>query len=455
MSVSMRLPIAAVLVAFALNALGTELSFPLLTFFTSDNLGLDYATQGGSWNFGIYGGVGALVGILSSSSLDRLPSLRTAIGGLLVSAVVHTAVSLIVPLLSQANGAYVFTVGICMIGSGAHAIAGPALALSLHRLLNEYYMGESKRVTDAGRKWFFSMVYCLFNLMAAVADILYDVLRTETPSLTPAQANNISLLLAGASQFMAAAIIAIVAWKCVKAADRAHVTGDVRLGAAPVSTICCGPQRGRFWRFMALCTALLGTRSLFRHMDSSLGIFMSRAIGPSAHFALVQSVNPIMVVLCVWWLPSLVYGARFSSYTLFTLGTTLSALAPTLIGLAFWAGVFPLTASAITWQLVGMVVLFTLGEMSWSPYIANYALTVAPKGNEAVYNALAALPSLMVTLPTSALSAALVEAYCPSGGDCMGAPLWATIGLIALSTPLILLLTERWLREKEIDSEGL
>jgi hypothetical protein len=75
------------------------------------------------------------------------------------------------------------------------------------------------------------------------------------------------------------------------------------------------------------------------------------------------------------------------------------------------------------------------------------------------------------------ISGALLEAYCPDNGDCMdasisparhlrqtlspsppvtappcnGAALWTIIGLITLSSPLLILITQRWVRPSPDD----
>ena len=443
----MKLPIAAVLAAFACISLATELTMPLLTFYPSDNLGIDYATGGGAWFIGIHGAVGALTGIMASSSLDRLPALRTAAGGALLSAVAHASIP--VAQLMRADPTLV-AILLCVLAPAASVIANAAVGLCMKRLLVVYYLGESELTAKTGEDRFFSIMYALFNGMAVLADIIYDVLRTNVAP-SHAVANDWCLYGAGALMLMAAAILLVTTRCCVRAADRAPVPADPKLGMSPVYAICCdGVTSRRFWRFMVFCTALLGVRSLFRHVDSTLSIYMTRTEGANAHFALVQAVNPFLVVVFVGWAPTLVF-SRFSTYTRVVVGTCLSVAAPLLLGVANGT---PSGSGGIV-GLVAMVALFTLGEMAWSPILMAYASRVSPQSTLAVFNALASLPALAVALPTSAVSAALVETFCPALGVCDGTRLWLVIGLIAASSPLVLLFGERWLRENEVDSEGL
>ena len=55
----------------------------------------------------------------------------------------------------------------------------------------------------------------------------------------------------------------------------------------------------------------------------------------------------------------------------------------------------------------------------------------------ATYNALASIPSVIIKLPTSLLSAAVVTAYCPNDvSPCDAHSLWASIMGFALITPV-------------------
>ncbi len=50
---------------------------------------------------------------------------------------------------------------------------------------------------------------------------------------------------------------------------------------------------------MLFVTVLIGVKSLFRHLDSTLPKFMLRALGCSAEYGVVYSINPILVIVLV------------------------------------------------------------------------------------------------------------------------------------------------------------
>ena len=106
-------------------------------------------------------------------------------------------------------------------------------------------------------------------------------------------------------------------------------------------------------------------------------------------------------------------------------------------------------------------------------------MDVAPEGREGLFGAIASAPLFLAKLPTGLLSGFLLDRYCPlregecaesSGDVCLStaevlpdeaAPsaaqaadaagtcdawLWAIVGFVTMSTPLLITLFQRWLR---------
>jgi hypothetical protein len=101
-------------------------------------------------------------------------------------------------------------------------------------------------------------------------------------------------------------------------------------------------------------------------------------------------------------------------------------------------------------------------------------MSVAPEGREGVFTALTSAPLFAAMLPTGMMSGALLQRYCPDTGQCVGgggggasgapapapaAPpspcdgraLWAVVWLVTMSSPLLISLTQRWLRPAPTD----
>jgi hypothetical protein len=68
----------------------------------------------------------------------------------------------------------------------------------------------------------------------------------------------------------------------------------------------------------------------------------------------------------------------------------------------------------------GFVIVLSIGEMIWSPRWYDYTMACAPPGREGVFGALALMPLFVAKLPTGILGGYLLQRYCPAaqGGDC-------------------------------------
>jgi hypothetical protein len=104
--------------------------------------------------------------------------------------------------------------------------------------------------------------------------------------------------------------------------------------------------------------------------------------------------------------------------------------------------------------------------MVWSPRWYDYTMACAPPGKEGVFGALALMPIFAAKLPTGLLGGYLLQTHCPAapGGDCVdgggvrdapcdGRALWGIIGLVTLTSPLLIAVFHRWLRDSG-DGDG-
>jgi hypothetical protein len=130
---------------------------------------------------------------------------------------------------------------------------------------------------------------------------------------------------------------------------------------------------------------------------------------------------------------------NIGAYTALFVGTGLAASGCLLIGILRAVPGVSVAAAYV----VGLV-LFSLGEVVWSPRVSSYALDVAPEGSEAFYQAVADLPSLLIVLAGPLVSHALVGAFC-SDTHCNGAIIWSILGLVAAGTPFLLTLARTWI----------
>lgn len=446
----MRDAIYLLVAANIVLAFASHLSLPLLTLFPMENMpALRFADA--SWVYGGYGTVASIMSIAASRALDRLPALGVSFVGVAGACAVRVVLPSAAQLANDAlegSPAYYALHGLalfllCFVMPVFDVLTMMPLSLALKRFVATERAGD-EAAAAARLRSLITFVYAISNGTDVVANVLYDGARH---AFSAPAANAASSWVAGGVVLAAVPLL----WQVRVRGGRAdRAMPDHRQRTCDIT--CASP---RFWRFMVLVTLLVGVRMLFRHLDLTLAVYLLRASGQASHFALIQSINPFVVVclgsLLSWHISK--GASRFlatlfrDDYTVLQVGTAISATAPLLLG-ALSLSSSPLLSAEATAAL--SVFVFSLGEIVWSPRFIAYALDIAPEGSEAVYMALAALPSLAAKPLTSALSTLLVDSFCPTAGDaasCNGAWLWTSIGLIAATTPLGLVAFERWLRE--------
>jgi hypothetical protein len=392
------------------------------------NFALDHETA--ALLYGAYGLVAAGMGLLASAPLDVLPVMPIIVGSLLVS----MATRLLLAMTDDWRIAF----AALLVAGGCDALWGTLLDLALQRSI----VAATHVAPDVHSNRVFALAYALTNVAAVCTALGYQGLRTWAATLPMAN----TLAMVGSAALLAVAFAVLLpglAALRLQDEDRvvtAIIEARAGAGADPAASLWTSItallQERAFWGFTALCTALLGVRMIFRHLDTTLPIVMERTPGfggALAPFPLIQAVNPALIILLApllqWFL------AARPAYPVLAIGTTVSALSvlPVVLWPAELAG------------YVAFVALFSVGEALWSARFTAYALTAAPRDKQATYKALAALPSLAAKLPTSLLSGWVVAHYCPEAGVCDGARVWAWVLGIAASSPLILWAGWRWL----------
>lgn len=430
-------PVLWLLVAAnAILGLALHFSTVLLTRYPLENLHMAYTYT--VWVYGFYGATGSVVSMLSSAAVDRLPGFPIVI----LASVIAAVLRLVLPALVYANSLVSFFLLSFVMGTIDVIIFLP-LTLTLKRVI----FAEHPTTADAVLTRYIAINYILANVMDFIANVVYDVLRTfpadfsiqswiagdHPPLVGAVHANTIS---AYAAACLLALGTGLVWWASRLAGEMDRPMPSER----DMTFSNLWLKNPGFYRFMLMCVALLGSRTMFRHIELTLSQYLRRVSGPGSHFSLIQSINPAVVVIIALLLIKFPI-ADADGYGVISQGTVISAMGPLLFALLLWMKVVPWLAASVG------VFLFSVGEARWSPRLVAYALQVAPEGAEALFTALASLPSLMVKLPTSWLSAALFETFCAEGHVCDGVGLWSWIGIIAATTPIILICCERWLRE--------
>lgn len=268
------------------------------------------------------------------------------------------------------------------------------------------------------RSLLFSLLYSATNVAALAAGLLSDAYGLK-------QLRLVLLTAAGASALFTALVYA-------RLADVPAPANAPPPSCARVHSTLRDPV---FWRIAVFSGALLGVKSVYRHLDASLPKYLERTIGDQVHFGYIYSLNPLLIVV----LAPLI-GARVAAcdiYWSIVVGTTLSALAPLALATAM---------HSVYVDASLFVVVLSLGEALYSPRLAEFTLALAPPGLEGVYSSLASAPLLVVKLLVGVSSGELFASYCGRDETIVRCHLlWYSVAAGAASTPLLLVVLKRWL----------
>lgn len=194
------------------------------------------------------------------------------------------------------------------------------------------------------------------------------------------------------------------------------------------------PSPFRDARFVFFIFMLLPVRTLFAHQWLTLPGYVLRAYPPEVADKMewiVEWVNPMIVFLGVPTITALT--RKHNVYTMMIIGTFVSA-APT----------FLLCAGPSLTMLITYLVIFSVGEALWSSRFYEYASELAPPGRVAQYMGLANVPWLLAKATTGLYSGAMLGHFVPKQGPQDTGTLWFIYGVIAMSSPIGLILARRW-----------
>jgi hypothetical protein len=195
-----------------------------------------------------------------------------------------------------------------------------------------------------------------------------------------------------------------------------------------------------FWRFLLLLVLLCLVRMMFQHMHFTWPKYVIREQGEAFPVGKVWGLNSLLILGLAPLGTAITRGLRPFNVLLF--GAFISSLSPFVLCLG----------STLPFQL-GMVLTLTIGEALWSPRVYEYNLSIAPRGREATYVSLAALPYFLAKFLVGPTSGYLLNAFVPAEGPRQPAIMWAIIGMLTMLGPIGIFLGRGWLDAKEKPAE--
>lgn len=187
-------------------------------------------------------------------------------------------------------------------------------------------------------------------------------------------------------------------------------------------------------RFMFFIFIMLPVNTLFAHQWLTMPQYVTRAFSQAVADKMewiVNISNPLIIVLGVPIITALT--RRVNVYTMMIIGSLVSAV-PT----------FMLATGPNFWLLLSYMIIFSIGEALWQPRFLEYAAEIAPPGKTGAYIGLAQVPWFIAKMTTGFYSGTIMEKYCPEGGPFRTETMWLIYGVIAMTSPIGLLLARKW-----------
>jgi proton-dependent oligopeptide transporter, POT family len=418
---------------------------PALTLYLSENLG--YGDTAAGWWFGILMGVYTLVGFVAGFVGDALGIKRT----LLISVVILVIARVVISIFTI-KAVVIPALFLIMVGT---AIMTPVLVAATKRY-------TTKQTRTAG----FNFMYFLWNIGVILAGPALDFARSSS--------------LGNRGIFMLGSVMSILCWLVImflmrdrirKTADDheaeksgedeedEEADGDDKAWENPLAVAWSVIRETAFWRFMLFLVLVVGVKLVFEYWHALSPKYYLRVIGPDAPVGTINSLNGW--VICIGLVISTPIVARFKLFNVMLLGICISAVSVLIpaISPGIFGAVDPASLARIYYMLIlGQVLLFSLGEVIWSPRIYEYTAAIAPKGREASYMGLSNMPMFFARMLVGPLSGFMLVNYCPEGTTAVSAAsvpymqspqfMWLLLGGLALASPVLILLLRKVIQKE-------
>jgi len=191
-------------------------------------------------------------------------------------------------------------------------------------------------------------------------------------------------------------------------------------------------------RFMFFIFILIPVQTLFAHNWLTLPQYCNRAFTGlvSDNYEFFVNFSPILIFILTPVVTALT--SKKDTYTMMIAGTFVMA-----------APAFILALGPSIPTLFGYLVLMTVGEAMWSARFLQWVAEIAPKDMTGIYMGLGQFPWFLTKVVTSLYSGWFLSRFCPAGvppEQTHTEIMWFIYGVIAIMSPLGLLLARGWMK---------
>jgi MFS family permease len=191
-------------------------------------------------------------------------------------------------------------------------------------------------------------------------------------------------------------------------------------------------------RFTFFIFILIPVQTLFAHNWLTLPYYLDRAFRGSVvseYFEFFSNINPILIFIFAPLVAGLT--ARANVYTMMIIGTLVMAL-PT----------FLLVIGPYMLPFLAYVLLMSIGEAMWQPRFLQWIAEVAPPGKTGIYMGIGQFPWFLTKFVTGLYSGYFVATYIPkpeTGLPTNTEVMWLIYGVIAMISPVALIVARKWM----------
>ncbi|MBN2601917.1 MAG: MFS transporter [Candidatus Marinimicrobia bacterium] len=190
-------------------------------------------------------------------------------------------------------------------------------------------------------------------------------------------------------------------------------------------------------RFMFFIFMLIPVQTLFAHNWLTLPQYFSRAFTGvvSENFEFFVNFNPLLIFILTPMVAAMT--AEKDTYKMMIMGTFVMA-SPT----------FLLTLGPSLYTVFGYLIIMTIGEAMWQPRFLQWVAEIAPKNMTGIYMGIGQFPWFLTKIITAMYSGWFLMNYCPEGvapSQMNTQTMWLIYGLIAIVSPVSLLLAKKWM----------
>ena len=401
----------------------------LMTLFMEHNVG--FSTRWSGVSIGLYTGAVTIFMALGGGVVSDRLGVRKA----LTVCIVTLLVGRIVFVMAPGSGEWLIVAGMAWAGLFLMAAGEGVIQPALYSGIKEY---TDKRTATLG----YAFLYAIMNLGIVAGAFVSPLIREFWASNFEGKdvATEPTAGISGTFWFF------IIVTAAMLAINVLFFTRKVEQRDRTVIEPVKSPS-GKFdWkdylrnlpildpRFQFFIFVLLPVRTLFAHQWLTMPDFVTRAFPAEigARWEWINGLNPLIIVIFVPLIAALTQ--RRKVVDMMIVGTAVSALSS-----------FLLIGEPNVTLLVVYFLIFSLGEAAWSSRFLEYVADLAPVNRVGIYMGIATIPWFLAKTLTGFYSGFMLDRFVPVDGPQSPGTLWLIYGLVALISPIGLMLARGWL----------